>query len=120
MADTYMKLLLQGLNTGSPYTLTVICEANKAIGLDLPTSPDGLPTANSPLDWEVPEMCQVNDILAGPATGMFEFISAGRKTGVIVDNAAHQVSNSGRPSVRHIRLAPGRRYRLRVINTFPA
>lgn len=74
----------------------------------------GYPVATSPTEIIVSHDVELRDLTSGPATGALEVIVNGQKTGIMMDLAAHQASNSGRTKFAY-RVFKGSKLSVRVI-----
>lgn len=119
MAATIGYFYLKGAS-GRKYTLSVYNTASLAAGNYVPIDWNLPAVATSPTNFFVPEAMVAVDFVPTAATGVIEFVSAGRRTGVGLDYALFGATNSGRPVGSLPAFAPGTEYRLLVVSALAA
>lgn len=118
MAATTNDLTLMGRD-GVPFSLSTYNAANGAVGTYLNCDLNQVCVSTSPDNVIIPKDCYLTEWIAGAATGTVEIISNGRSTGIWVNYASHQATNSGRPKLA-IPLSAGTEIRFKVIAVLPA
>lgn len=99
MAAISAELLYFVGTDGVPFTVSTHLDTtvNLYQKLDL----NGVATANSPDNAILAKDCYLVDVAcATAATGTVEIVSNGKRTQIMMDIAAHDVANSGRPALR--------------------
>lgn len=118
MAATTNDLTLMGRD-GIPFSVSTYNAANGAVGTYLTCDQNQESSATSPDNFIVPKDCYLTEWIAGAATGKVEIISNGKSTGIFINYASHQATNSGRPKLS-VPLQRGTEIRFKVIAVLPA
>lgn len=118
MAATVNTIYIMGTD-GVPYSVSTYNAANGAVGTYLKADLNQVAVSTSPDNLIVPKSGYITDWIAGAATGTIEFISNGKSTGIFIDYASHQATNSGRPKLA-IPVTKGTELRFKVIAVLPA
>lgn len=119
MAATTGSMFMRG-TSGRKYTMGIYNAAAGAAGTYVLTDWNNPASTNSPNFFTVPETVDVIDFIPTAATGLVEFTSNGKRTGVVIDYAAFGSTNPGRPVGALPRLQPGTTYRLLVVSALAA
>lgn len=86
---------------GRPFTIHANYDTAIAAGVYANLDMNQPASSTSPQDVVVPERCHIVDWLGNAdATGVFELISNGRKSGIFVTDSAQGRTNSGRPALQ--------------------
>jgi hypothetical protein len=118
MAATVNDLTFTGRD-GIPFTVSTYNAANGAVGTYLRCDMNQISVSTSPDNLIVPKDCYLTEWVAGAASGTVELISNGKSTGIFVNFASHQATNSGRPKLA-IPVTKGTELRFKVISVLPA
>lgn len=102
-----------------PFSVSNYNAASAAVGVYLKCDMNQVAVSTSPEDFVAPKDMFLYDLVAGAASGTIEIISNGKKTGIMLDYAAHQADSPGRP-VLNIPFSKGTQVRFQVIAVLPA
>ncbi len=117
MAATVGTLVMRGVSSGRPKTLSIYNTASLAAGNYVLMDWNSPASANSPNFFTVPagENWQITDFLPTAATGQIEITSDGARSGVVLDYSTWAASNPSRPVSALPQLRPGVAYRFLVV-----
>lgn len=118
MAATVNSITVTGRD-GIPFTVSTYNAVSAAAGTYLKADLNQVAVSTSPDNCIVPKDGYITEWIAGAATGTIELISNGKSTGIFIDYAAHQATNSGRPKLS-IPVSKGTELRFKVISALPA
>lgn len=118
MAATVNTMTMIGTD-GIPFSVSSYNAANGAVGTYLRVDMNQIAVSTSPDNFIVPKTGYITEFIVGAATGTVEIISNGKSTGIFIDYASHQATNSGRPKLS-IPVSKGTELRFKVIGVLPA